>query len=90
MYKAVSSFVKQLLHSTRKAGVNRPHSVCAVTSGLFFVLPSYLLQQLLDLLPVLSLTIIDDVVSAPTMLNYLPQAWVFSLQVFLWENQLDL
>ncbi len=47
---------------------------------------SHLLQQLTDLLPVLPLTIIDDMVSPTTALNYLSQAWMFFLQVMLWKT----
>lgn len=44
---------------------------------------SYLLQQLLHLLPVLLLTVVDDVVPPPTLSNQPSQPWVFFLQVFL-------
>lgn len=60
--------------------------MCAKARCLFSASTSHLLQQLLDLLPVLLLTIIDDMVSPPTVLNHLPQAWVFFLQVFLWKT----
>ena len=47
---------------------------------------SHLVQKLTDLLPVVRLTIINDMVPPPTALNYLPQAWVFFPQVLLWKK----
>jgi len=56
-----------------------------VRSGLQ-VQTSHLLQQLADLLPVLSLAVIEDVVPPPAERDHLPQTLVFCLQVFLWKT----
>lgn len=60
----------------------KPLEACCFLITVFTHTP-YLFQQLTDLVPILSLTIIDDMVPPSATLDYLPQAWVLFLQVLL-------
>ena len=55
-----------------------PHS-----STFVVVSPAHLVQQGADLLPLMSLAVVDDVVTPTTAANHLPQTRVLPLQVYL-------